>query len=478
MFKKIKRKIKNLQNNIKRYKYARYYRKLDIVKDTVLFEASQGRNAEGHIFYLIKEMQRLYPNKKIYVSAKQPDTMRAYFAHNGINNIKVILFESVAYAKCLATVEMLINDTSFYPFFTKKEGQKYIIVWHGTPLKYMGKDVPDITSVANVQRNFYQADEIHVSNTYTRDIFLRAYNLDKIYTGKVVVAPSPRNSILLAGNATKVGGKTRVLYMPTWRGIVGRVKEAAKVQEDLAYLAANLPDSVEFYVRMHPFQRTENTADLPGIHYIDAHEEIYAFLQSVDVLVTDYSSIMYDFVNREKPIILYTFDKEEYTEERGVYEDIDTYPFTEVATIEELVDAIQHAPEVASYPTMQERFTAHDAIDGAKIALEYMVDGKEHAAIDVYKPHNGKETVVLFSGGFWNNGITSSLINLLEKIDVTEKNYVCIFNKNAVKKASFDRVRNLPEGVQFYPMTGAINGTLFERMVLKKYLWKENFDFK
>ena len=58
-----------------------------------------------------------------------------------------------------------------------KEGQKYYIIWHGTPLKNMGKDMEVVVDVANVQRNFYMADKIIVSNEHTKDVLVDSHNL-------------------------------------------------------------------------------------------------------------------------------------------------------------------------------------------------------------------------------------------------------------------------------------------------------------
>ncbi|WP_259342670.1 CDP-glycerol glycerophosphotransferase family protein, partial [Staphylococcus pasteuri] len=66
-------------------------------------------------------------------------------------------------------------------------------IWHGTPLKNMGKDMEIVVDVANVQRNFYMADKIIVSNEHTKDVLVESHNLKNVYPGKVVVGPSPRS---------------------------------------------------------------------------------------------------------------------------------------------------------------------------------------------------------------------------------------------------------------------------------------------
>ncbi|MBO1919973.1 CDP-glycerol glycerophosphotransferase family protein [Staphylococcus xylosus] len=84
--------------------------------------------------------------------------------------------------------------TQHFILFSKRREQKYF-KYNGTPLKYMGKHMENVIDVANVQRNFYMADKIIVSNEHTKDILIETHNLKNVYSGKIVVAPSPRNSI-------------------------------------------------------------------------------------------------------------------------------------------------------------------------------------------------------------------------------------------------------------------------------------------
>ena len=67
----------------------------------------------------------------------------------------------------------------------------------------MGKDTAHIFDLANVQRNFYMADQIIVSNDYSKEIMAEAYNLNQVYNGDIVVGPMPRNSVFYENNCEK-----------------------------------------------------------------------------------------------------------------------------------------------------------------------------------------------------------------------------------------------------------------------------------
>lgn len=477
--------IRKYQRNKIKYNYAKWYFSKKIEKNTVLFETTHGRSVHGHIFYMMKDIEQNHPEYKVYVASKNVEADQQFLRQNGFKHVIVVAHMSSDYHRLLTTCELLVNDTSFYPFFNKKAGQTYVIVWHGTPLKYMGKDMAVVTDVANVQRNFYMADQIIVSNEYTKAILVETYHLKNVYSGDIVIAPSPRNAVLFdlkereaLRTRLDLTNKKVVFYMPTWRGNVGEVNnDTQKIAADLAYLTANLAEDTVFYVKLHPFQSEIDLAEFPKIRLLPSDVELYAFIALVDVLVTDYSSIMYDFINTNKQIVLYTHDLEDYRMERGLYEKIETYPFEQTATIEGLTALINAPTTSKDYAAIKERFCPVDYQQGTRDLMSYILSGEASPTITATTVHNGKETVVILSGGFWDNGITSALINTLANIDTSERNYICFFGKNKIKQEHFYKLKNLPENVQFYPVPGSMNGTLFQRLVNSQYMWKEAFKF-
>ncbi len=484
----LKKKVSNFKNNKGKFIYVNSRRNKPIKKNSFFFEAVHGDTVNGHIFYLIKEVANRSANAIINVSLRDTDNIESFIPINLLNRINFVSHLSHEYYECLATSEYLINDTTFYPFFNKRPGQKYFIVWHGTPLKYMGKDLPNLMSISNVQRNFYMADKIYVNNKKTMDILARTHHLNNVYNGKFVVGPSPRNSILFDLNKREeikerfnLQGKRVIVYMPTWRGKIGKVSKNNEIMKTITHLENHLEDDIVLFVKLHPFDKTIIPDEFTKVKPYPNSVESYEFLTCTDALITDYSSIMYDYLNLKKPVILYTYDLEEYLDNRGVYDDINEYPFINVDNIEDLtkrINSVDHLNSQVDYSKMIEEFNKFDYIDGTKDILENMINGTVSESIQEYNLHNGKETVLIVSGGFWNNGITTALINTLENIDTDEKNYICFFEKEKVKKEHYFRLLNLPENVHFYPITGEINGNFTDRLLLKQYLWNEKFSPK
>ncbi len=482
LHKKINRVKKNKMNKSYLYEYPKYYRKEKIKKNTVLIESSHGNNLAGHLYYMVEELSGHFPDLKVYVAVKNVEDQQQFLLSRGIKNVNVISYLSKEYCQILASAEYLLNDTSFYPFFIKKDGQKYINIWHGTPLKHLGKDMDVLTDMGNVQRNFYMADQIIISNKYTQEILAEAHNLNGIYRGKMIIGPSPRNSILFnkdirkrIRSAINAENKNVIFYMPTWRGTVSQVSnDNEKLMADLNTISKKLSENEIFFVKLHPFQAEIDLSVFTNIYPMPKEFELYEFLTCVDVLITDYSSIMYDFLNTNKKIVLYTYDKEEYFSTRGVYEDIDQYPFKQVDNVDDLIKECTIKHWDVSYEDMRNRFCSYDNIEGTKDICNYVFRQTLSSNIEELSLYNGKETVALLSGGFWDNGITTALINTLSNIDTNKRNYLVFFGRSKLKPKHYFRVRNLPKNVLFYPVPGSTNGTILERILVNLYMNRES----
>ena len=105
-------------------------------------------------------------------------------------------FGSISYYRMLSRAKYLINDSTFPGRFIKKDGQIYLNVWHGTPLKCMGRDnVEERYSMGNVMRNLLMSDYLLFSNVFMEEKMRGAYMLDNLYKGQYIHECYPRNEI-------------------------------------------------------------------------------------------------------------------------------------------------------------------------------------------------------------------------------------------------------------------------------------------
>ena len=289
--------IKRILNAIKIFLYQQpmyysYYKKLTIKKNVVLLESTHGKTLQGHLFYLLKELDKGYPDLELYIAVSDVEKTKKFLEKYRLSRVNIVKHMSRKYFNLLASAEYLLNDTSFYHFFIKKVGQKYINFWHGMPLKTLGQDMENLTDAANVQRNFYMTDQLIVSNESLAKILANAHGLNGIYQGKMMIAPSPRNAVLLElDKRSEVRQKLNLtdkivsFYMPTWRGSVDSISnDHDKLLADLRYLSKGLPAQHVLYVKLHPFSENVDLGEFENVFKMPSEYELYEFLTIVDTL--------------------------------------------------------------------------------------------------------------------------------------------------------------------------------------------------
>lgn len=196
---------------------------LESIKQKVaLFEPNHGKTNSGNMFSLAIELASRN-EFKIYWAVKDVVSAQQMFSFYGIKNIEVIEHLSYEYGNIMATAKLLFSDNTFFPFFSKRMGQKYINTWHGTPLKTLGKDIKgEEISYGNIIKNFLQVDSMYLSNSYTAEHHLSSLNLDGVLKNNIYIAPSPRNSSFFKINNVaaireneQIQNQKVLVYLPT-----------------------------------------------------------------------------------------------------------------------------------------------------------------------------------------------------------------------------------------------------------------------
>jgi CDP-glycerol glycerophosphotransferase len=403
-----------------------------------------------------------YPEYEIYLVLRKDKVSPKCFTG------KIVEHMSVEYLRLLATCEYLINDTSFWEFFHKRPEQKYFIFWHGTPLKYLGKST-QVQGYGNVQRNLAAADKIFVSNKFTKEKLIADFGIKDIVNNQIIVAPSPRNSSLFENRVVK----GRYLYMPTWRGKdVSKISVSQQMLRELEKLDQLLSEDIEVYVKLHPYESSLLNFSEQNYRHIKAYpetEELYEFLQTVEQLITDYSSIMFDFAVTNRPVILWTFDEKEYLQERGMYLSLDELPFVKVESSEKLAHVLVNSSKI-DYTMIHQEYTYLDEKEGTKIILDYLLQSKLHSSIYAYSNWNGRENVLIYAYQLNDNGITSSLLNTLDRVDLSLRNYILIWQEGMIPPELEYKIRNLPKEMYTFIQTGKVQCTLTEMLNTSLYM--------
>jgi CDP-glycerol glycerophosphotransferase len=258
------------------------------------------------------------------------------------------------YYRLLARAKYFVNNVNFPNHFVKREGTVHVQTHHGTPLKTMGLDLRQ-AFVASRRMNFDRLlrraarwDYSISSNPFSTAIWRRAYPLPY----ETLEVGYPRNDRLVNASAAEAerirkalgiaDGKTAVLYAPTHREYL----PGYEAMLDLGRLAAELgPDYVIMARAHYLYGSAEDLRDLDAagrIVDVSRYPTVEELCIAADVLVTDYSAIMFDYAVLDRPIVVHAPDWEMYRSLRGTYFDLLAEPPGVVTrTDEELVDAFR-----------------------------------------------------------------------------------------------------------------------------------------
>ena len=473
---------------ILRAKYAKYYYQYEVQDDLILYESSYGRGMTCNPYAIFKAFLQddLFSQfRHVWVLenlAEQQELIRSW---QDYPNVIFVEHESDQYLQYLVSAKYLINNTSFAGYFAKKPGQIYLNTWHSITVKKLGFDMPNgKLASGNMLRNLLAADYILSANRFTTKIFRQAYKLDGLYEGKIIENGYPRNDLLLQTPRAEVLAKLRslgvaveedkkiILYAPTWRGD-NFFKPDYSINEYLEVLTTLRQqvdtEQYQILIKPHPAvakhlrqQQTKQYHQVFTPGTIDTNE----LLSAVDILISDYSSIFFDFMFTDRPILFYIPDLEEYQDQRGVYFTLDELPGPASKDLNDIgrwlrqLDAVQR-----QYRDIYARTKAwvceYDDGHVAEKVLEIVFKKNE-------KPYNvltdfstEKKKLLLYAGQLQTNGVTYSLLSLLNHLDYKQFDVSLIVPKPKTAEAAANIEKIHPQ-VRVFARISTYSATLIE----------------
>lgn len=475
----LKKYLRKIKNCIQMSWYTLFYDRREIKENWILIDSKNGKDLGSNLLRITEELTNnpSYNKYHVYLSCNKDkkELIKKMAEQYHLKGISILRENSFRYIKVIALAKYLFTDTSFPVWYAKKQGQIITNTWHGTPLKMMGKEVKNRAyDMGNVQKNHLIADYLLYPSDYMKDTMISAYFLENTYQGKVLCSGYPRNSVFFhkeRGEQVRknLGLENKRLYgyMPTWRGVLRQI-DSKKITNQLEYylvdLDEKLTDEEIFFVRLHPF--ISNTIDYSRYRHIQPFPEEYEpydILNACDCLVTDYSSILFDYANSRKKIILFVYDRELYMDERGVYISIDSFPFPQVRTANALLEEMRR-PKEYDDTAFCEKFCTYDEENTAEKLCRHIILG-ESVYEEFSAGGNGKENVVIYSGSLAKSGLTTALLNLLANADLEKRNYFITFRSASLRKFP-ERVSLLPEGVGFLPIASMEYKSVGEQLAI------------
>lgn len=361
----------------------------------------------------------------------------------------------------LATAKYLVNNVTFPDYFIRRAGQKYLNTWHGTPMKTLGKDVgTGILEHRNVARNFLQATHIVTPNEHTTQVILERYDIDTLVTAKVAYTGYPRVDLTVNTDAErrsallgqlgikKDDNRQIVLYAPTWRGGADfKHFDTDRLASDLEKLAQL--DCIVLF-QGHHLSAQLLPKDLP-VHIVSHEVNTNELLSVVSVLITDYSSILFDFIPMKRPIICYTYDLNDYVAERGLYFTPTDLGIASADTTESLVGLVRASlgdpHENTPSTELTDSFCAREDGKATERVKSFLFN--DASKWDVVRQNSGKRRF-LFHHSMIPNGISTSLLNLLRSLDPSTCDITLVVPVSVLRETpgSVEVLKSLPAHVK------------------------------
>lgn len=471
-------KLKKIMQKLRNNPYGRFCQN-PIKEFSILLEAGQGKNLNGNMFAMVREICENPAYQKyeaiFVVTANNEEEAKQRFSFYGYKVITVVR-DSDKYKEYLATCKYLLTDNSFPPYFMKREGQIYLNTWHGTPLKTLGKsDIKNAKSLANIQKNYLMSDYALFPNEFTEDVFMKDYMLENLYQGKIVLCDYPRNRALLPEHNTSLRTKLGlddvqlIAYMPTWRGTSR--KADAEIQKKILHkyflkIDKKLSDDQIFYVNLHFL--LGNTMEFTAYKHIKpfpSEYETYDFLGICDMLVTDYSSVFFDFSVSAKKTILFTYDLEEYMRDRGTYFPVEELPFPIVRNVDDLIREINNEEQFIIPESFLTKYCNYTNPQVPEKLLELLINGDYSELVVLDAPNNKKETLLIYGGDFKNKKLNEQLLLHLQTAvqENPDKNCVLCF-RGTINKGKVEFLSRLPEGVDYMALVFRFEFTVIDHI--------------
>ncbi|QIJ63038.1 CDP-glycerol glycerophosphotransferase family protein [Streptomyces sp. JB150] len=252
-------------------------------------------------------------------------------AHTVPAGVDHAVIGSRRYWEVLARAKYLVNNANFAEGVVKRPGSVHVQTQHGTPLKKMGIDQSTYPVVAAQTGSFAKLlgrvdrwDYNLSSNSHSTQMWERAFpgSYEHLEYGY------PRNDVFYTATAEDVArvraelgvpeGKTAVLYAPTHRDW----HTGFETGLDLEAFCEAAGEDVVVLLRAHYFYDRGGAKASGRIIDVTSHRSSEDVCLAADALVTDYSSIMFDYANLDRPIVVYADDWDVYRETRGVYFDL------------------------------------------------------------------------------------------------------------------------------------------------------------
>ena len=381
-------RVREIHVALKRRRYAKAASAHDIDPRMVIFETFMGRqygdNPRAIYEYMIADPR--FDDYRFVWVLNDPGK-REQFPQ--LSRAEIVPQKSGGYYEAYAQAGYVITNSNLDYGITKRPGQTFLQTWHGTPLKKLrcdieAKDGNAINSLEEIlsknDLDVVRYDHFNSPSEFASEKFASAFRLTALGRQHILkLTGYPRNDLLYHFDEAFVHaqrlalgipeGKKVILYAPTFRDNqhngAGYVYDLAL---DFDHLRRELGEEYVILLRVHYFVAEQFDFDQAKGFVIDASslDDITPLYTVADLLITDYSSVFFDYANLRRPMIFYMYDRQAYADDiRGFYIDLEELPGPIVETEDELIRQIQETEQTAplyeeKYQSFHQKYNSHD----------------------------------------------------------------------------------------------------------------------
>lgn len=367
--------------------YSQFLIKIPIKENVILFETFFGKSYSDSPKYIYEYLQKNYPGKfKCVFSVKSKKTEIPY----GCKKVRRFF---PAYFYYAAVSKFFVFNVRQPIWMKKREGQVFLETWHGTPLKKLFFDIEEVMSANPLNKlQIYEKsrdwDYLISPNRFSTDVFESCFMFDR---DKIIETGYPRNDPMhsdhIEEDMEKIKEKLNlpkdkkiILYAPTWRDdeFYGSGKYKFTLKLDLQKMQEELSDDYIVILRTHYYiADILDISEFEGFAYnFSKYPDIVDLYLVSDILITDYSSVFFDYAGLKRPMLFFTYDIAKYRDTlRGFYFDIEKeVPGPLLFTTDEIIDSIKNIDDVTvaykeKYEQFYEKFCSlEDGTSSKKVA--------------------------------------------------------------------------------------------------------------
>ncbi len=354
---------RKLYVNFRRIIYNLKYYKNEVDNKLIVFESYNGRNiacSPKRVLELLSKDEK-YKNYKLIVFLKNPSEHKNIYGEN----VVFVKYNTKIYYDTMSRAKYIFTNSRIPKYINIKNEQIYIQCWHGTPLKRLGADIIENGQNGNEKLSDTVTSYLHEGervdyfvspSKYASEKFISSFTLDRLNKeSSILEIGYPRNDFLYNFLENEVQSikekygidreKKIILYAPTWRDNQYNHEEGYthKLAFDIDKIKKMIGDEYQILLRCHYFISNSIVIDkyddfIINVSEVDDINELYVVS---DMLITDYSSVFFDYATLKRPILFFMYDKDIYENEiRGFYLDLCELPGEIVENEKELVENI------------------------------------------------------------------------------------------------------------------------------------------